>query len=154
MKAFERFLVPTDFSAGADAAADAAAELAKRLKASVDVVTVVDTSAFATIYGDAVYRAQRISDIHGQALSDAQQFADRHFNGLGNVKVHVRDGDTFLELLQAAQDLGSDMIIMGTHGRTGLAHLLIGSIAEKVVRKSPVPVLTVRGSARETAGSR
>ncbi len=146
MKAFERILVPTDCSAGADAAAEVAAELAKRLKASVDVVTVVDTSAFATLYGDAAYRAQRIADIHGQALDDAQKFADRHIRGLAPVKVHVRDGNTFLELLQAAQDLGSDMIIMGTHGRTGIVHLLIGSVAEKVVRKSPIPVLTVRGA--------
>jgi len=147
MKAFERILVATDFSAGADAAAEAAAELAHRLKASLDVVTVVDTSAFATLYGDAVYRTQRIADIHGEAHNGAQQFADRHFGGLAHVQVYVRDGNTFLELLQAAQDLGSDMIIMGTHGRTGLAHLLIGSVAEKVVRKSAIPVLTVRGSA-------
>jgi nucleotide-binding universal stress UspA family protein len=43
-----------------------------------------------------------------------------------------------------AGDAGSDLIVLGTHGRTGLAHLLIGSVAEKVVRKSPVPVLTIR----------
>jgi nucleotide-binding universal stress UspA family protein len=147
MKPFARILVPTDLSVGADAAAEVAAELARQLKASVDVVTVVDTSAFATIYGDAVYRSQRIAEIHGQAHNDAQRFADRHFSGIESVNVHVRDGNTFLELLQAAQELRCDMIVMGTHGRTGLAHLLIGSVAEKVVRKSPIPVLTVRGSA-------
>jgi nucleotide-binding universal stress UspA family protein len=59
--------------------------------------------------------------------------------------VHVRDGDTFQEILGAAKELESDVIVMGTHGRTGLAHLLIGSVAEKVVRKSPIPVMTVRG---------
>jgi nucleotide-binding universal stress UspA family protein len=57
----------------------------------------------------------------------------------------VRDGYTSLEIMQAARELGSDLIVMGTHGRTGLAHLVIGSVAEKVVRKSTVPVLTVRG---------
>jgi nucleotide-binding universal stress UspA family protein len=145
MKPIERIMVPTDFSAGANAAADVAAELARRLNASVDVVTVVDTSTFAYIYGDEAYRNQRIAEIHGRSHDDVQQFAGRHFSGLEHVKVHVRDGNTFLEILQAAQDLGSDMIIMGTHGRTGLAHLLVGSVAEKVVRKSSVPVLTVRG---------
>ena len=144
MKPIERIMVPTDCSAGADAAAEVAAELAIRLKASVDLVIVVDTSAFAEIYGDAVYRTQRIADIHGQAHNDAQQFADRHFKGLDGVKVHVRDGNVFLELIEGARELGADMIVMGTHGRTGIAHLVIGSIAEKVVRASSIPVLTVR----------
>jgi nucleotide-binding universal stress UspA family protein len=146
MRPVKRILMPTDFSAGADAAAKVAAALAEELSAAVDVVTVVDTSAFAEIYGDAVYRAQRIADIHGEAKRDAEQFADRHFRGISGVKASVRDGNTFLELLQAAKELGSDMIVMGTHGRTGLAHLIIGSVAEKVVRASPIPVLTVRAS--------
>ena len=68
-------------------------------------------------------------------------------HGDANVAVHVRDGNTFLEILQAARDLHSDMIIMGTHGRTGIAHLIIGSIAEKIVRASTIPVMTVRASA-------
>jgi nucleotide-binding universal stress UspA family protein len=144
MKRIERIMVPTDCSDGAGAAADVAAQLAKQLNASVDIVTVVDTSAFAEIYGDAVYRAQRVADIHSDAQENARQFADAHFGGVARVQVHVRDGDTFLELLQGARLLGSDMIVMGTHGRTGIAHLVIGSVAEKVVRASTVPVLTVR----------
>jgi nucleotide-binding universal stress UspA family protein len=146
MKPIERIMVPTDFSAGAAAAAEVAAELAIRLGASVDIVTVVDTSAFEYIYRDVAYRAQRIADVRGRALSEAQQFADDHFNGIERMrmKVHVRDGDVFSSLMHAARDLGSDMIVMGTHGRTGIAHLVIGSIAEKMVRASPIPVLTVR----------
>jgi nucleotide-binding universal stress UspA family protein len=53
-------------------------------------------------------------------------------------------GNTFLEIIQAARDDDVDMIVMGTHGRTGLAHVLIGSVAEKVVREAPCPVLTVK----------
>ncbi len=143
MKPMERILVPTDFSPGADAAGEVAANLAARLRASVDVVTVVDTSTFAEIYGDEAYRAQRTADVHGKGRDEAQRFADKHFGGL-NVQVHVRDGDTFLQLQQAASELGSDMIVMGTHGRTGVAHLLIGSVAEKMVRASSIPVVTVR----------
>jgi nucleotide-binding universal stress UspA family protein len=144
VKSIERMMVPTDCSAGADAAAEVAAQLARRLHASVDVVTVVDTSTFNSIYGDEGYRHERIRDIHGRAQNEAELFATRHFRDLEGIKVHVRDGNVFLEILQAAQDLGSDMIVMGTHGRTGVAHLLIGSITEKVVRKSTVPVLAVR----------
>lgn len=144
MKAMEQILVPTDFSPGADAAAEVAAALAARLEAAVDVVTVVDTSTFTEIYGDEAYRTQRTADVHGKARTEAEQFVGRHFRGLNRVKIHVRDGDTFLQLQKAAGELGSDMIVMGTHGRTGIAHLLIGSVAEKMVRASSIPVVTVR----------
>ena len=53
-------------------------------------------------------------------------------------------GNTFLEIIQVARDDDVDMIVMGTHGRTGLAHVLIGSVAERVVREAPCPVLTVK----------
>jgi nucleotide-binding universal stress UspA family protein len=53
-------------------------------------------------------------------------------------------GNTFLEIIQVARDGDVDMIVMGTHGRTGWAHVLIGSVAERVVREAPCPVLTVK----------
>jgi nucleotide-binding universal stress UspA family protein len=147
MKQIERILVATDVSAGADAAADAAAQLARQLNASVDVVTVVDTSPLAEAYGDVAYRTLRIGEIHNTARDTAQKLADRVFAGLQQVRVHVRDGNTSVEIVRAAQDLASDLIVMGTHGRRGLAHLLIGSVAEQVVRTSPLPVVTVRAPA-------
>jgi nucleotide-binding universal stress UspA family protein len=145
-KHFEWLLVPTDGSPGASAAAGVAALLAREVGASIDVLTVVDTSPLADAYGDPSFRAERIAAIHAKARQDAAAFADRHFAGIHQVRVHVRDGDTFLEILRAAKELESDVIVMGTHGRTGLQHLLIGSVAEKVVRKSPIPVMTVRGA--------
>lgn len=144
-KRFERLLAPTDFSPGASAAASVAAHLAREVGASIDVLTVVDTSPLADAYGDPSFRAERIAAIHAKAHQDGAAFADRHFTGIHQVRVHVGDGDTFLEILRAAKELESDVIVMGTHGRTGLAHLLIGSVAEKVVRKSAIPVMTVRG---------
>jgi len=54
------------------------------------------------------------------------------------------EGDVATEILRLAQETGSDLIVMGTHGRTGLARLLMGSVAEQVVRKAPCPVLTVK----------
>jgi nucleotide-binding universal stress UspA family protein len=144
MKAIERILVPTDFSDCAGAAADLAAQLAKQLGAAIELVTVVDTSPLLEAYGDVDYRNERIAYIRGKAREQLDAFARKHFAGLERVRQDVRDGNTFLEILQAARDTGCDLIVLGTHGRTGLAHLLLGSVAEKVVRKSPVPVLTVR----------
>jgi universal stress protein A len=56
----------------------------------------------------------------------------------------MRVGAPFLEIINAAQGEAADLIVMGTHGRTGLAHVLMGSVAERVVNKAPCPVLTVR----------
>jgi nucleotide-binding universal stress UspA family protein len=153
MKAIEWILVPTDFSECAGAAAEQAAQLAKQLGAAIEVVTVVDTSPLLEAYGDVDYRNERIAYIRGQARQQLEAFARKHFAGLERVRQDVRDGNTFLEILQAAHDTGSDLIVLGTHGRTGLAHLLIGSTAEKVVRKSPVPVLTVRARQPSAGGS-
>jgi nucleotide-binding universal stress UspA family protein len=144
MKPIQRILVPTDFSEGSEAAADLAVQLAKQLGAAVELLTVVDTSPLLEAYGDVAYRNERITHIRSQARQQLEQFAQKYFAGLNHLRLHVGDGNTLLEILKAAEDTASDMIVMGTHGRTGLAHLLIGSITEKVVRKSPIPVVAVR----------
>jgi nucleotide-binding universal stress UspA family protein len=147
MRSIQRILVPTDCSPGAAAAGEVAAQIASDLHAAIDVVTVVDTSPLEEAYGDVTFRTQRIGEIRAVAHEHAVRFARQHFANLPQVSVHVRDGNTFLEILQSARDFRSDLIVMGTHGRTGIAHLVIGSVAEKVVRASSVPVMTVRAPA-------
>ena len=83
-------------------------------------------------------------NLQSGAAEELRRFAEARFTGV-ELKLQVREGDPSREIIRAAADLGADLIVLGTHGRTGVAHLLIGSVAEKVVRKSPVPVLTVRG---------
>jgi nucleotide-binding universal stress UspA family protein len=61
------------------------------------------------------------------------------------VTTELRDGPIVESVLAAATAFGADVIVIGTHGRRGLSHVLLGSVAERVVRQSPVPVLTVRG---------
>lgn len=143
MAAFQRLLVPTDFSDCAAAAAGVAARLARQLGCRVDVITVVDTRPLFDAYGDEAFRDERIAAIRGAAAALLDDFVPAHFSGC-EVSQAVRDGDAFSEILEAAKETGADLIVMGTHGRAGLAHLLIGSVAEKTVRHSPVPVLTVR----------
>lgn len=144
MKSIQRILLPTDFSECAGAAADLAAQLAKRLGAAIQLVTVVDTSPLLEAYGDVAFRNERIADIRAKAREQLDRFSQQHLAGLEHVDEQVCDGNTFLEILQAARDADCNLIVLGTHGRTGLAHLIIGSVAEKVVRQSPIPVLTVR----------
>lgn len=146
MKPIQRIFVATDCSPCADAAAAMALRLAQPLHAMIDVVTVVDTSGWTDVSGHPDFRRQRVAEIREQARQRARAFAERHFADIEEVGVQVRDSErTAEELVRAAADLHSDLIVMGTHGATGLTHLILGSVAEKVVRSSPIPVMTVRG---------
>jgi nucleotide-binding universal stress UspA family protein len=64
----------------------------------------------------------------------------------GGLRAVTREGDAATELLAAAEELNAQMIVLGTHGRSGLSHLFLGSVAEKVMRQSKIPVMTVRAS--------
>jgi nucleotide-binding universal stress UspA family protein len=145
MKPIRRLLVATDFSPSADAAAGVAAQLAEQLNAMIELLTVIDTSGWTETSGDPASHRQRVEALREEARRRAQAFADRHFARIDDVRVHVRDGEqAFREIVRAGDALQCDLIVMGTQGTTALAHLLIGSVAEKVVRTSAIPVLTVR----------
>ena len=66
-----------------------------------------------------------------------------------DVRKVVRTGVAFVEIIDYAKTEGIDLIVMGTHGRSGIEHILIGNVAEKVVRKSPCPVMTIRPKGKE-----
>jgi nucleotide-binding universal stress UspA family protein len=72
------------------------------------------------------------------------QFVRTHLNDFTNFETFIVPGIAYDEIIKKATDIGADLIVLGTHGRTGLDHVLFGSTAEKVVRKSPVPVMTIR----------
>lgn len=149
MKSIRRILVATDFSACADAAAELAAQLAGELHVVVELVTVVDISWVTDASGAPGWRRQRIEQIHEQARERLRAIAERYFAGTGEVHLHVFDGgleppNPAAQVLGVAEALGCDLIVLGTHGKTGLEHLLIGSVAETIVRTSPIPVVTVR----------
>ena len=79
---------------------------------------------------------------HKHAEKKLQEFVGEHFR-TDSPKMQVLLGDPAEEILKYAQSEGIDLIIIGTHGRKGLEHIIFGSVAERVVKKSPVPVLTV-----------
>jgi nucleotide-binding universal stress UspA family protein len=122
--------------------------LACQLNAMVHVMTMVDTSSVLDAPGDAAYRRHQVQEMHDQARRRLQAFADQHFAAVEDLHVHVVDGgvdpDIARAITRTGQDLACDLIVVGTHGKTGLEHLILGSVAEKTVRTSPIPVLTVR----------
>lgn len=157
MSEFRTFVVPYDFSPHARAALDTAIDLAKRLDASVHLVHVVQHPAYGYAYGTmggaavggaAALPPIDLGAIREHTLESLREVAREVEARLpGKVEPHVFDGPTVaITLLEAADQLGADLIVMGTHGRTGLAHVFLGSVAERTLRRATCPVLTVQGA--------
>jgi len=142
----KNILVPTDLSEGAEVALDYACELASKLGATVHLVHVIGIPALgvpelgvavtATVIDQLIAEDQKAID----ALVDARR--DRATFG----ETLLRTGDARDVIEQTAQELGIDLIVMGTHGRRGLKRALLGSVAETIVRSAPCPVLTIRAT--------
>lgn len=146
MIAIKKILVPTDFSEAADTACAYATVLAEALHARLHVLHVVEDPV---VHGWAA--EGYIPDLAGmreQLLANARDSLERFFpegdrQRLGGQR-DTRTGSPFVEIVRYAREHGIDLIVMGTHGRGPIAHMLMGSVAEKVMRKAPCPVLTVR----------
>jgi nucleotide-binding universal stress UspA family protein len=132
----DRVLVPTDGSDGAAAALEHGLELATRFDADVSILSVVNAYELSTVE-ERRQREERAEDVVSEA-------ADRVREAGVSVETSVETGFPHRAILDAVESTGADVVAMGTHGRTGVKRYLVGSVAEKVVRLSPVPVLTVR----------
>ncbi len=141
---FTRILVPTDFSEPSDAALDYARALAEKFGASLHLLHIIEphtSGPFSNeLYiGPSMYEVQ-VKEAQSK-LAVRVPPADRARYGATTEVMTGMSADTIVAF---AGDQSVDLIVMGTHGRTGLAHLLMGSVAEHVVRTAPCPVLTVR----------
>lgn len=138
---FERILIPTDGSPTSERALETGLEMARLMDASVTGLYVMDNSAYAAFPGDIEW--DQIKDMLAQesdrALAQVEEQCDAHGLQCG---VQVREGHPAQEILSASED--HDLVVMGTHGRSGLEHLLLGSVTEKVIRHARCPVLVVR----------
>ena len=146
-----RILVPTDFSKHSHNALTYAAAFAEKFGAELYLLHVVQD--LALFIPEAVSVAPPVTPPIEQmtaAVKEALQRAVRE-EKLDRFTVHceVREGTPFYEIIQFAKESDIDLIIMGTHGHSGLVHVLLGSVTEKVVRKAPCPVLTVRDPEHE-----
>jgi nucleotide-binding universal stress UspA family protein len=152
MPEYRTIVVPYDFSSHADVALERAVDLARRLGAELHLVHVIQPWAYAypVLEGPPVL-APNMAEIRATAERSLAQVADR----IGpKVVGHVLEGGNIADALrEAATMFGADLIVMGTHGRTGLAHVFLGSVAERTIRQAPCPVLTVRDPEGHAEGS-
>jgi len=137
-----KILVPIDFSECSERALEVAFELAKAFGAEVHIAHVYPPSAYVApplVPGPVMI---------GQFRDQSQQAFDEYRSKLSRdrgtpIAGTLLEGTPHVEIVKHATELGADLIAMGTHGRTGVEHLLIGSVAERVIRTAQMPVLTV-----------
>jgi nucleotide-binding universal stress UspA family protein len=143
MTNIRKILVPTDFSEHSALALTYAVDLAKRYGAGLTLLHVYPVVNYAAAEGFALYTPEQLAKLITQLTTQlrAVEVTAREA-GAQQIESAMLQGDAYQEIL--AQASGFDLIMMGTHGRTGLRHALMGSVAEKIVRTSPCAVLTVR----------
>ena len=144
---FSRILVPTDFSPASDAAVHYARALAETFGATLHLLHVLDDPAASTAFVGDGY-AVATPDIREAMLTQVRERLARALSVTDHARFHATSealvGMPAEAIVDYAAAIGANLIVMGTHGRTGLAHLLMGSVAEHVVRTASCPVLTVR----------
>jgi nucleotide-binding universal stress UspA family protein len=152
---FKRILVPMDFSAPSDAALEYARSVAARYGASLHLVHVAE-DPYRAFYSAEVF-VPEIEGLREEILSDTEKrlkgrlrAADvTDFGATANSVIGTPAGS----IVEYAGGHDIDLIVMGTHGRGGMSHLLMGSVAERVVRTAPCPVLTVREAPKKMAAA-
>lgn len=156
---FKKILCPVDLSSFSLDALRLAVKIAEASQATLDILHVIH-NPFDEIYMTALTQTDpalmemyahepakrakilRATEEHAEVL--LKQFCRDAVGDLSKVRYHVRRGDPFENILDGAQDFLTDLIVLATHGRTGIKRLVIGNVAEKVVRHAPCPVLTVK----------
>ncbi len=143
-KLFKKILVATDGSEYTKNSVDYGIDLAKNTGAELHAVYVVDTAAFASIPMDAAWES--MYELLRQEGDEATKYVADKAEALGlEVERNTIEGHPADEIIKYAEKNSMSVIVMGTLGKSGLDRFLLGSVAEKVVRNSKIPVLVVRG---------
>jgi len=141
---FKKIVCPVDFSEFTEEIVTYAVSIAKKFKAELHLFHVIPNLNYFTPY-ESFLTPENLVAIENNIGVEV----DRDFNKIIKkidipVKKITKTGVTFVEIIDYVKTEAIDLIVMGTHGRSGIEHILIGSVAEKVVRKAPCPVLTIR----------
>ena len=140
-----RILVPTDFSPGAEDALSWAKALGAAFHAEVVLLHVLDLSIAALAgFPSSLAMVPAAGELLDRIRSETEQEMTTLAARVPGARAMIREGTPRATILEVAAGVKADLIVMGTHGRTGLTHVFFGSVAEHVVRHSRVPVLTVR----------
>ena len=143
MSEFDSILVATDFSDISGDAFTKAVGLARQLNAQLHIVHIVQIHP-ANMPQSGNVNVDELEALEEKSAGDSlQKVLDEQCQGI-DVKTHILHGDPAEQVMQTAKEFGVDIIVMGTHGRTGLSHLIMGSVAESVIKNSKTPVLCVK----------
>lgn len=145
MKDFSTIMVAVDFSDSSDNAFQMALSLADKYTARLLILHVINEPVdLRGFYVPHISFEKLEEEIAEGAQKMMESFCRQHIDGFENFESRIVPGLPYEEIIRQADKSNAELIVLGTHGRTGLDHVLFGSTAEKVVRKSTVPVLTVR----------
>jgi len=142
-----RILLPTDFSLYSSEATKYACAFAEKFDAELHLLHVLETRLSATPeFAAGLALPTPVKENQAKCEKALLEILDSAWAQSRRSKIvrAVADGTPFLEIVRYARERSIDLIVLGTHGRSGLAHVLMGSVAERVVRKAPCPVLTIR----------
>ena len=150
MTVFTHILVPTDFGEPADRALDVAITLAAKFESKLTLLhsSWLPPSAYAPYAEGLYWPTDEMAKGAKKELDAALSKVTRRYPRAEGVVV---TGEPWLTILEVAKQRGADLIVMGTHGRRGLSRVFLGSVTERVVRLSPIPVLTICGKAEQEA---
>ena len=146
MVRFERILCPTDFSRNAELALEYACYLAGQNHSELHLLHVLpDITAAMSLYGDLVFVMpdEWASTMEKHANEFLAKLPEQKPDAIGNIIRATSQGETATEIVIYAGDKNIDLIVMGTHGKSNLAHILMGDTADKVLRKAHCPVMAI-----------
>jgi len=145
MLSINSILVPIDFSDYSIKALNYAIDFAQSFNAKIVLIFVIEPMIYPTdfTFGEIVPPSFE-PKLEENTVNELKKIAEDKISGKIKYEITIRTGRPFLEIISAARELDVDLIIIATHGTTGVEHLLFGSTAEKVVKKAPCPVLTLR----------
>jgi nucleotide-binding universal stress UspA family protein len=145
MKDFQTILFATDFSESSDFAFQYALSLARKFEARLLILHVISEPVdLRGFYVPHLSFEKLEEEISAGAQKMMEKFCREHVRDYQNFETFIVPGIPYHEIISKAVEESADLIVMGTHGRAGLDHMLFGSTAEKVVRKSQIPVMTIR----------
>ena len=144
-------LVPTDLGEGAEAALEYACDLARPFGARIHMVSAVSIPALGVPELGVAMTGSVVDGMMADTLHGLEALIERHKHRGAFGKPVLKSGDPVDIINETAREVGADLIVMTTHGRTGVARWLLGSVAEMVVRTSPVPVLTIHVAEKDVA---